>query len=70
MFRKFEYKIFNMSEVSYVDDRGLYQTRYENGKEITLIDVLNKHGRDGWQILFPITSTKQSYLMMREAKDV
>ena len=64
--KKYEYKIFNLSEVSFVDERGLYQKRYVNGRELTLVDVLNEHGRQGWQLLFPLTTTKQSFLMMRE----
>lgn len=63
--KKFEYKIFNMSEVSTVE-KGLYKPRMENGKEVTLTDVLNKHGQQGWELLFPITQTRQSYLMKRE----
>lgn len=54
MIRTFEYKVFNMSEAV---------------APKTFIDVLNDYGREGWQVLFPLTSTRQSFLMIRERRD-
>lgn len=64
--KKFEYRVFNMSEVSEVDDKGIYRPRYKDGKVVTLADVLNEYGKEGWEVLFSITQSKQSYLMKRE----
>ena len=68
--RLFEYKVFNLSEAYDFDSLGKpIPKRDAQGKEITFVDVLNEHGRQGWQVLFPITETKQSYLMMRDKHD-
>lgn len=65
--KRYEYKIFNMSECSEIDPKtGLYKQKVVNGKIITLVDVLNGHGAEGWEVLFPITSSLNSYLMRRE----
>lgn len=64
--KKYQYKVFNLSEVSFVDEKGLYKKKYVNGQEVSLVDVLNNHGQEGWRVLFPLTTTKQSFLMIRE----
>lgn len=55
---KFEYKIFNMSEANQ------HNENHPNDKK-TWLDMLNQHGRDGWQMKTPIT--RNSFLLMREA---
>lgn len=51
---KYEYRIFNLSEVAD------YTSKHGHGNMLT---VLNKHGLEGWQVLFKIN--EQSFLMMR-----
>lgn len=59
--KNFEYKIFNLSEVEKLQQA---QTTEEGKFAINRLTVMNDYGSQGWQILFPLTST--SYLMVRE----
>lgn len=55
---KFEYKVFNMSEV---EKRNSVVTRMK--KKITWLDLLNEYGRMGWELMFKLNTN--SYLMKR-----
>jgi len=56
--KKFEYKIFNMSECS---ERLIEDKKTERRN---IVQVLNQHGENGWQVIQKIKDT--SFLMMRE----
>lgn len=51
---KFEYKILNMSEVSKAID---------SDKNQSFLSILNKHGLEGWELMFKLTDA--SFLMKR-----
>jgi hypothetical protein len=59
--KKFEYKIFNMSEVDTANANKVAS------KVITWLDLLNGLGHFGWQVIERVTKT--SYLMIREIND-
>lgn len=66
--KKYEYKVFNMSEIDRAKAKNP-QFKGITGRDLNLIDVLNEHGKEGWEVLFPITETKSAYLLKREVKD-
>jgi hypothetical protein len=55
---KFEYRVLNLSEV---------KARSNDQVKVSLIDVMNFYGEDGWEILFKLTDS--SFLMKRMVPD-
>lgn len=64
----FEYKVFNMSEVTEANKTSGIKMKIDKAKAdgnvpLTLIDLLNFHGKSGWEVIFKLKDN--SYLMKR-----
>lgn len=60
--KKFQYKVFNLSEVEKLNATRMNQLPY------TWLDLLNEYGHKGWEVT-GIQPSSQSYLLKRETID-